>query len=131
MLGQLRAHHLVPVEAVRSFPRVFGPAADAGWRPDAAGNLVLLPESAAAQGRLAARPGGVSRPYHDNPHGGWNKDALAGVATIQRLLNRDYVRGTKEYGEAARRMLEDLSKELRAKLPRDRVTMNEQGTGYA
>jgi len=38
MIGQLRAHHLVPMEAVGRFPRVFGPAADAGWRPDAAGN---------------------------------------------------------------------------------------------
>ena len=109
MLGQLRAHHLVPMKAVRDFPRVFGPAADAGWRPDAAGNLVLLPESEAAQGRLAARPNGVSRPYHDNPHGDWNKDALAAVAGIERQLEKRYTEGTPEWGQAARQMLEDLS----------------------
>jgi len=105
----LIAHHLTPIEALRAFPFLFGGAADAGWRPDASGNLVLLPKNEDAQKSLTEALGGAARPCHDNPHDTWNRRRLAECAGIEADLRREgYVQGTPEYGKEAKRRLDCL-----------------------
>ena len=129
---QLQAHHIIPMQVVRDFPNVFGPAADAGWRPDAADNLILLPTRAAARDGLARRPNGVNRPLHDNPHPAWNETAGSEVEKFQRQLSKQFERGTSEYERAAKDMLDALTKRMRHELPPGRVSLlDEHGTEYS
>jgi len=125
--GELRAHHLATIQALRDFPSVFGPAADAGWEVDGADNTILLPADADVQRRLAEGPNPVNRPIHDdgNNHPNFRAEVLREALSIRRELDADYVFGTPEYAAAARRKVEDMIKRLRDGLPYDRLTMLE------
>ena len=126
--GELRAHHLATIQALRDFPSVFGPAADAGWEVDGADNTILLPADADVQRRLAEGPNPVDRPIHDdgNNHPNFRREVLREAQRIQQELNDEgNVFGTPEYAAAARRKVEDMVRRLRGGLPHDRLTMRE------
>ena len=68
--GEWRAHHLIPLEAVRSGNAVVQAALRAGWKTDEESNIIASPNSAGAREKL--REAGIDRPLDDSGHPEWN-----------------------------------------------------------
>ena len=86
--GEWRAHHLIPLEAVRSGNAVVEAALRAGWKTDEESNIVALPNSAGAREKL--REAGIDRPLDDSGHPQWNDGVIAELEEITGLLDIDF-----------------------------------------
>ena len=120
--SEWRAHHLIPLELVRSGDPVLRAALRGGWKTDEDANMAAVPNSPAALEKL--RRAGISRPVDDSGHSYWNNDVKDRLARIDKDLDRaldkpdtsDTSGPEPARDELARSKVEELMSELRREL---------------
>jgi len=131
--GDFAAHHLIPMEMVRDYADLFQAAAQAGWNPDEAANVIALPRTPDAQARMGQEMG-QQRPVHNSGHPDWNKEVRKEMEKLKAKLkgmrlnqpSGDY------YDQQVRQLLEELQQNLRQRMldfsHMPRLTQNESET---
>ncbi|WP_284943942.1 AHH domain-containing protein [Acidisoma cladoniae] len=125
------AHHLLSAAIMHDEAQLTADLLAAGFRMDSPSNIVAVARSYAAQQKLKAA--GIHSPWHGHGHPDLIETTRVSIQKIMRELRRRNLKpGTVPYQRALKPMIDNLLKDLRAKVGKvDTLTENDDGASLA